>query len=91
MTDQSKPSTSQSCEHDKGTIWRTETGNGGFGVCSKVVPCPFCKPTAVEPSVESMLRDRIKELEGRLVDQAVAICEISKVFASKLAELERKE
>jgi len=56
MTDQSKPSTSQSCEHDKGTIWRTETGNGGFGVCSKVVPCPFCKPTAVEPSVESIAR-----------------------------------
>ena len=49
-----KPSTSQSCEHDKGTIWRTETGNGGFGVCSKVVPCPFCKPTAVEPEKKTI-------------------------------------
>lgn len=45
----------------------------------------------VEPSVEDRLRERIKELEGRLVDQAVTICEISKVFAKKIAELERKE
>lgn len=61
-----KPSPSQSCEHDKGTIWRTETGNGGFGVCSKVVPCPFCKPTAVEPKTSQEMYDYLKDIAQKI-------------------------
>jgi hypothetical protein len=45
-----------------------------------------------EKSVEDLFRLRIKELEGRMVDQAITICEVSKLLThanSKIRELEK--
>lgn len=52
-----KLSPSQSCEHDKGDHWRGITSLA----TKKEYPdcCPYCKPTAVEPSVEEIARSVI--------------------------------
>jgi hypothetical protein len=56
----SKPSPSQSCEHDKGDHWRGITSLA----MKKEYPdcCPYCKPTAVEPSVEAIAQEIIGKM-----------------------------
>lgn len=50
-----KPSPSQSCEHDIGEAWTSnEVGRIHALLKTSFPTCPFCKPTAVEPSVEEI-------------------------------------
>lgn len=70
-----KPSPSPSCSHDKGDHWRGITSLA----TKKEYPdcCPYCKPTAVEPSVDEIAEEIVSKYFGKGIktDLEVSIAE----------------